>query len=564
MNFGYKTFLALTLATAACFRSKAQGAGLQKSDNLIEAVAPRTPPMHTDSATFENTLPPAEGEAQAVEENDTIYQSVLDIEHDAVRLIAHFESIKMNAYWDKVAKKWTIGFGNITHPDGRPIRRGDKIKDEAELMHYFRSYFREKVAPAIKKYLPTWDQFAKNEKLALLDLFWNAGSGQGVLFTKKENDAGWQRLPEKLKEDIARHLLEKNEKVSVDGISCSLADVPEWRNLDRGEKDIFGNMYFNNNIVKGDEFNRGYNEKLRFLDGERRTEISDLLKQQRDLKLKADMSAKAFLALTKTDFAAIAPKPLPLKMPSSQYREVNDSTISYMGFVASENYTYSDLPQWYKLDDRTRKEVCKRLADANRSIICKGVGIFDVSNVPAWYLLNNGDKIAMEKAFEENPEVLHRTALEPANSPVLTDLGCELNAYALNHNADMRERAASRIASFIRSRGKVVPALQKRANIRAKIFSGEIQLGGEGDNSIDLDKVSIGASYSLSVNDLNDTKLICDSINNCKYGKNFADTMEYQLTHAAKTPVKNNTRVRNKNIKRLQPRILARAGARGH
>lgn len=565
MNYGYKTFIALTLATAACFRIKAQNTELQNTDNFMETIDPRTPTADADTTiTFEEAQKlQTVAESPEMEENDSIYQSISDIEYEAVRFIAHFENIKMNSYWDKKAKKWTIGFGNTTHPDGRPIRYGDKIKDEAELMYYFRSYFKDRVAPTIQKYIPTWNQLKKNEKIALLDLFWNAGSGQGVLFNKKEDNSDWQKLPEKAKENVAHRLMEGNEKAYINGAEYSFADLPEWRNLSNAEKEILGNLYFNNNIIKGDAVNHSYNEKWQILDGEQRTEVSNLIKQQRDLKLKADMKFNSLSSLANSSFAATAPKPFPLKMPSMHYREVNDSTIRYMGFLASNDYTYDDVPQWYRLDSLSRQKVCQQLASVNldRGVECSGFGKFTLKDVPAWYLLDNNDKKALENAFSQNPELLHRTRGNQKNATVLTDLGCEINAYALSHNEGVRDRAASRIASFIYSRGKVVSALQKRANIRAKVFTGEITLGGGGANSIDLDKIVIGASYSLNISDLDNTTLICDSINNCKYGKNFADTMEYQLAHATKIPVKKNTRTRS--TKRVQNRVPVRNGARG-
>lgn len=574
MKFGYKTFIALTLATAACFRTKAQNQDADRADNFMETIDDYQPTELEDSSTisFEEAQKLQDVAPQPVEDSDSaalekIYQSVLEIEHDAVRFIAHFESIKMNAYWDKVAKKWTIGFGNTTHPDGRPIRSGDRIKDEAELMYYFRSYFKDRVAPAIRDYLPGWENLEKHEKIAMLDLFWNAGSGQGILFTKKEYDAEWQRLSEESKDDIGQHLLNSNKAISYDGQAFNLGDLPEWHNLSPEEQQVMRPVYQNYNIVKGNTANQSYSEKWRILNEAQRTEVSDLLQQQNNLMAKAQADAVNLSDLMRQDFASASMQQFKLKMPSLHYQAVNDSTIRYMGFLNTEDYTLGEVPPIYKLNPEQRLEVCKRLTKLNENVCFtlrnKQTYALTAEEIPMWYLLNKTEKNAVRQLFDGHTDVLYRTSSDPAKKPVLSNLGYELNTYAISKDPVAKERVATRIASFIRSRGKVVPALQKRAAIRAKVFSGEIQLNGTGDNSIDLENAAIGASYSLKLSDLGDVKLICDSINNCNFGKNFADTMQYQVTHYGRT-TKSNIRSRNRTQQRRpQGRVLARSGARG-
>lgn len=209
MDFGYKSLIATVLVCAAWCKGKSRtftddkvvaDSGVvvnQGEDSLTNA--PRTyqlkpidlsrKPNDIDDRGTARPDNDDDLDADSLDEdndnlgNDSseverICKSVQDLEYDAVRLIALSENIEMNAYYDKAAGKWTIGFGNITHPDGTPVKCGDKIKDEEQLMHYFRSFFADKVAPDIVKYLPTWDKFSRQEKLALLDLFWNAGSGK--------------------------------------------------------------------------------------------------------------------------------------------------------------------------------------------------------------------------------------------------------------------------------------------------------------------------------------------------------------------------------------------------
>ena len=204
MDFGYKSLIATVLVCAAWCKGKSK----TTSDDKIKADSSIVVNHDEDTVKISSNtyqLKPVDIRRKASELDDRgekpdidddldslnqnpdmkdsasierICKSVQELEYEAVRFIAMSENLKMNAYYDKAAGKWTIGFGNITHPDGTPVRRGDRIENEEQLMHYFRSFFTDKVAPNIAKYLPSWDKFNRQEKLALLDLFWNAGSGK--------------------------------------------------------------------------------------------------------------------------------------------------------------------------------------------------------------------------------------------------------------------------------------------------------------------------------------------------------------------------------------------------
>ena len=204
MKFGYKSLIATVLVCAGWCKSKSNTIKDEvKADSNVVAKSALKDSSVVDSKTYVMT-----GSKSFISKQDdnsvmtddymweedsgyadstnidslkiaNICDSIRDLEYDAVRLIAMSESIEMSAYYDKAAGKWTIGFGNITHPDGTPVKKGDRIEDENMLMHYFRSFFEKKVAPNIYKYItPAWDKFNRQEKLALLDLFWNAGSGK--------------------------------------------------------------------------------------------------------------------------------------------------------------------------------------------------------------------------------------------------------------------------------------------------------------------------------------------------------------------------------------------------
>ena len=201
MDFGYKSLIVTMVVCAAWCKTKASAVSNDKvkADSSVIENPPTENKLSLASKAYhiDNYKPSkrdfSEIDSLHTEDNDSLSNSeqqkdstdiehlsnsIKDLEYEAVRLITMSESLEMNAYYDNAAGKWTIGFGNITHPDGAPIKKGDKIKDVDELMFYFRSFFSEKVAPDIQEYLPTWDKFNRQEKLALLDMFWNAGSGK--------------------------------------------------------------------------------------------------------------------------------------------------------------------------------------------------------------------------------------------------------------------------------------------------------------------------------------------------------------------------------------------------
>ena len=549
MNYGYKTFLALTLATAACWRVKAQNTDSEINRDSIEVNNDARAMSEDDvTAAFDEIQQRQTTQMLAdVENPDSILlaeikQRLTEIGPKVVRFIAHFENIKMNAYFDKKARKWTIGFGNTTHPNGRPIRSGDRIKDEAELMLYFNDYFLEKVAPSVAKYFPNWLELNEDQQVATCDLFWNAGAG--VLSNHKEYDLSVQNLNEKQRQEVAQLLQNKNEKVLFDGQVVSLNDIPEWRNLSVTVRTALQPTYPNAHIIKGEAVNPTYSEKFQILNEQQR---EDVLKLTSMLQVATNLP---FGNLGGTQFQS--------KWNSAQ---VNDSTIHYQGFITDQNYTASDVPMWYKWSDSKQEQLGKLLADANSSVVFDGHAIA-AKEIPALYFTSKEDQRAVRQSLGSD-DLLVRKSTDNKRKSVLSNLAYELNLYAVTKNPVAQERAATRMASFTRSRGKVVSALQKRANIRAQVFLGQISLNGEGENSINLETVNIGASYSVKVSDLNKPKAICDSIKDCAYGKTYEDTLRAELSQTSKR-AQQTIRRRAQTSRRIQTRtVMARSGARG-
>lgn len=58
----------------------------------------------------------------------------MNISDKGLQILKHFEGCKLTAYAD-TGGVWTIGYGNTYFPDGRKVKKGDKISQaEAEAM----------------------------------------------------------------------------------------------------------------------------------------------------------------------------------------------------------------------------------------------------------------------------------------------------------------------------------------------------------------------------------------------------------------------------------------------
>jgi len=90
-------------------------------------------------------------------------------------IISEFEGVRTDAYWDPTGKVWTIGKGSTTHPDGRPVKQGDRIsKEQAD--KYMQHYVDTKVTPRLQK-IPTWSKMNPNQQAALTSFAYNVGPG---------------------------------------------------------------------------------------------------------------------------------------------------------------------------------------------------------------------------------------------------------------------------------------------------------------------------------------------------------------------------------------------------
>lgn len=88
------------------------------------------------------------------------------------KLIQQFEGLKLKAYQDSVGI-WTIGYGNITYPNGKKVKKGDTItREEAEIM--FKNTANN-FAIKVRKLIDV--SLTQNQFNALVSLAYNIGLG---------------------------------------------------------------------------------------------------------------------------------------------------------------------------------------------------------------------------------------------------------------------------------------------------------------------------------------------------------------------------------------------------
>ena len=520
MDFGYKTFLALTLATAACWRAKAQ----VDSENLNARIITQTTPKERNDSDYAVPFNEAFDRSVAVSNyqqtekeiakpeqhtanlssaqkdsilQEQIFQSILDIEYDLIRYMSLSEDIKFVSYWDRAGRKQTIGPG-LTTRGGRRVRRGDRLRSEIQMLKEFRLKAKQDIVPTIAKYIPHWTELENREKIVLFDMFWNNGAGAGVLTNKASKNTFYNSLSESQKQEIADSIKNNNKKIVLGGTTWSMTDLPEWRNLSVRERAALNPLYSNKCIVKADEQNPTYSQNFRILSHEKRQEIAKLVSTQQ--------GQPAFA----------------IPEYSSAWQS-KDSTIHYQDFVIEADYTPSDVNVWYRQTEEKQLEIAQKLAEKNKTTTYNG-HLVSAREIPAWYFLSQQERNKLQSEVFKGRDLFRQNSKTKKQQPILSGLCCELNLYLADKTPENKERVAARIASFVHAGDKVLSGLLKRANLRAQIFLGNITFG-KGKNQIDLDEVHLGATSEIKIADLNNPQAICDSLHNCKAGLNYQDTI---------------------------------------
>ena len=154
------------------------------------------------------------------------------------------EGVRRFAYQDQ-RKVWTIGKGNTTHPDGRPVKKGDVISLE-QVDQYMRHFVYTKVLPNLRK-IPLWDEMTPNQQTALISFAYNTGEN----FYKAKNfetitaalasKATWKDVPAALPlYNKVYNPDTKKKEVSKGLINRRAAEVKLWLQSDGVNKEKTG------------------------------------------------------------------------------------------------------------------------------------------------------------------------------------------------------------------------------------------------------------------------------------------------------------------------------------
>jgi GH24 family phage-related lysozyme (muramidase) len=116
-----------------------------------------------------------------------------------LRLIREFEGCHLTAYLCP-AGVWTIGWGNTTLADGRPVGEGDTLT-QAQADELLRRT--AEATTAKLRAIPHWDQMTPNQQGALLSFAFNLGAGfYGAAgfetISKRLRERDWAGVPEAL------------------------------------------------------------------------------------------------------------------------------------------------------------------------------------------------------------------------------------------------------------------------------------------------------------------------------------------------------------------------------
>lgn len=120
----------------------------------------------------------------------------------ALALIREFEGCRLQAYPDPGTggDPWTIGWGSTRHPDGTPVKRGDRIS-QVVADQMLAAEVEQKCIPALAKSIPGWADMSQRQQAALISFAWNCGWGfYGApgfeTLSRRLRDRDWSRVPE--------------------------------------------------------------------------------------------------------------------------------------------------------------------------------------------------------------------------------------------------------------------------------------------------------------------------------------------------------------------------------
>ena len=192
-----------------------------------------------------------------------------------------------------------------------------------------------------------------------------------------------------------------------------------------------------------------------------------------------------------------------------------------------ETYIYPDMQKYLPLAEMTTQEIA---ALGSLFYNC-GSGILHEKNGAPTYMADVIGSYFTYKNATDSVEI----AVEGSNP--------------YSYKVDMAEglefckkELTSLMDKKVYAKGKKLDVLIKRRYMEEKILFNEIIMDNTGEfsleNSVNFAEQPLGAAYSIPMNDFADNTLVCDSINNCAYGRNLADSIEYAFNHPNKVTYK--------------------------
>lgn len=89
-------------------------------------------------------------------------------------IIKKFEGLRLTAYRCSAGVP-TIGYGSTFYPDGRKVKMGDTLRDEAHANKLLEAVIEKSFLPYMYK-IPTWSKMNENQQLAVLSFAFNLGA----------------------------------------------------------------------------------------------------------------------------------------------------------------------------------------------------------------------------------------------------------------------------------------------------------------------------------------------------------------------------------------------------
>jgi len=114
----------------------------------------------------------------------------MQLSENGFKIIKNFEGLRLAAYRD-VAGVWTIGYGSTRYHDGKRVRPGDKLANEAQDDALFRNtlgQYEQAVNQCVKVAL------TQNQYDALVSFTYNEGAGalEGSMLLVKLNEKDYE------------------------------------------------------------------------------------------------------------------------------------------------------------------------------------------------------------------------------------------------------------------------------------------------------------------------------------------------------------------------------------